>query len=802
MTTQELDFVKQAKAISREQREKYLLAIAETKMHSYLVSLFTRAEDSTRAEITHGPDEYGRDIVLCRNDPYGQDYVGIVVKRNPNSKFTGKTSGSIDEIVSQARQAVTHECNLKEIFVGTVKISSVWIVVVGTLTRNAGRRLDQETKDIPGRRILTLDRLVDLFTEHYPEVFFAGGMSEYITDKIVELESWAGIASHTTRLSEWFVNPMVTVADGKMDSLEEGLPFAFANQKLPFGQLDQFIAEEARLVLTGDPGSGKSTALRKVAVNMLKKAQQRTIPLSGIKTPTSEKIQVPVVVNAVLAQGAKSIQDLIEDELPAPEIRESFRVGLILLDGLDEVVKDSSDTILRQTFEIADDYGCCLIISSRKVQSLQFDILDQGRSAIKVFDILPFELSQALELVKKATSNSDVMNILRDGLIRVQHQLHFTPLALELLIQIAEEEREIPGSISEIFDRYTDLALGRYDSQKGVQVVFDYFAKKRFLADLAWTEFKQKSRLEIKRSEFDDFVADYVVTFGWDVESFATLVGEIERSGLLRLGKTVFFAHRSFLEFFIALRAVENRQYENDYDQLLCDLYFDWMWSEVALYAVGQTRMASDRLVKRILAFGGDDFVGHLNKFMIGRLLQAGWHSASAVKKEAIRRGTSEGHMVFRHLSKMREDDAEHVPAVIPFFFLLMSGEYSYGSRTLFNETRTILDELTMDPSVTVFLQRLALLWAVRDRVNPETRDQLVGNALDHLVLLEKEKLFDLEDRMASLFYLGEMSSPSSETLKAVKRKARRLHRRNPEFTNRVFPSPKRTRRSKARTGE
>ena len=592
---------------------------------------------------------------------------------------------------------------------------------------------------------------------------------------------------------------MVTIADTKIDVSPEDIAFVFGNQQIPFGRLDEYVKPGAKLVLAGDPGSGKSTALRKVAIDMLKESQQATISSTSSlsKAARNRSLPIPVLINAISAKGDKQIRELFEEELPPPELSDKFHIGLILLDGLDELARESREQILQDVFELSDQQNSCLIISSRKVPSLQIDIVGQARSPVKAFDILPFELSQALELINKITTDSDVMSILRDGLVRVSNQIVFTPIALELLIEIAESEREIPGSLSEIFDRYIDIALGRFDSQKGIQVVFDFFTKKRFLSELAWEEFKRKDRLEIPRSDFDSFVADYIETFGWNVESFGTLISEIERSGILRFENSVYFAHRSFLEFFVAMWASQNPLDGMDYDQLLVDLYFDPVWSEVALHAIGQKRMVNKTVVNKILDFKSEGLEHDLLKFMIGRLLQAGWHSASAIKMSAIARGSRAGGSFFKLIDEIRVKQGNSVPAVVPFFFLMSFGEYSYGSRTLLNETTAVVPTLEFNESESEFLQRLTLLWAIRERCDSKRFQSLVDDALEHLALLEREDVLGLEQRMASLFFLEQLSSEDSAAIKAIRRRSKRLLNRNPHLARRVFPTTETTKRSK-----
>ena len=442
--------------------------------------------------------------------------------------------------------------------------------------------------------------------------------------------------------------------------------------------------------------------------------------------------------------------------------------------------------ILRDVFATTEEHGCGLLISSRKVPALQFNVVNQAKGPVKVFDILPFEFGQALEVANKITNDSDVINILQDGLARLSHQIIFTPIALELLIEIAEAEREIPGSISEIFERYTDIALGRYDSQKGIEVVFDYFAKKRFLSELAWSEFKCKDRLEMPRTEFDQFLKNYVDRFGWSADSFGVLIEEVERSGILRFNDAVFFSHRSFLDFLVALWVVEHRHETSDYEQQVAGLYFDWVWSEVAIYAVGQARQANSRLLAKIFENQSDSEAVeyHMMKFMIGRLLQAGWHSTSDVKRDGIRQGVSHGEAVFNHFRQSRDADPERIPSIFPVFFLLAFSELAYSSRTLLKEAITILENLPIEESESEFFQRLSLTWAVRNRIESDQASSLVQTAVEHLAVLERNNLLSLEERYSSLVFLTQLGEDDKLLVKPLKRKAQRLARKYPSLKN------------------
>ena len=799
---QYIDLVKQASSIPLTERCAFLTELPETELQQHLASLFNKAEGSACAEVTHGTSEYGRDIVLRRRDLYGEEYVGIVVKRIPYQRMSGRTAGPIDEAISQAHQAIVHPCPLKEIATTTVNIASVWIALFCRLSNNAMARLTKETEDILGRRILTLELLAELFTEHYPEVFFEGGVSDYLTTKILEFENWEGITTHQEKLTSWFVNPMLGATNAKNAPADESA-FRVPDERLPLGRLNEYVRQDSTLILTGDPGSGKSTVLRKVAVDRLIAAHRNTgrAPQSPTRSKNASKLPIPILLNAVSVTEEMTIADLVESQIPpVGPIRDKFKVDLLILDGLDEVPKNGRRPIVDDVINESRKYGCCLIISTRKVPSLQLDVIGQARGAVSILDIQPFQLPQALELVSRISNDSQVAKIVQDGLLRINHQIILTPMTLELLVEVAEAEREIPGSKSEIFDRYTDIALGRYDSQKGIQVAFDFYVKKRFLAKLSWEEFKNKDRTELSKSEFDAFVSQYLAVYGWDSESFDTLIAEIERSGILRIGPSVFFSHRSLLEYFVAWWLVNDNHLANHYAQTVVDLYFDSLWSEVALYAVGHNREASQQLITDIMERPSNGIDDDLMKFMVGRLLQAGWHSTTDIKRDGIVRGISVGKLILEDLDELQAQGDNHIPPIIPLFFLLASGEYSYGSKTLLKEATAILEELPIEPCEEDFYKRLTLLWAIREKVDTSTLRQLTQDATDQLAALEKENALGIEHRLSSLIFLAEIGHDDQSLVRSLRRKAQRLARNNPALRGAMSVATRGRKVSTART--
>ena len=213
-----------ALAIPTNVRQSYLLGIPEVELHRHLCRLLENMDSGAQCEITHGRDEYGRDIVLQRISPFGHEYIAIVVKRGDASgKISGRTAGPIDEIISQVSQSILHPCYLKDIEVCKVQIASVMVMFFGRLTGNAAKRIIREAP-AGVLKTFSIDWLDKSFANYFPEVFFAGAASTYLQDKVIEfVETQHDLSRRPDNLSDWYVDPWVAITQMDASTFNERL---------------------------------------------------------------------------------------------------------------------------------------------------------------------------------------------------------------------------------------------------------------------------------------------------------------------------------------------------------------------------------------------------------------------------------------------------------------------------------------------------------------------------------------------------------------------------------------------------
>ena len=159
-------------------------------------------EPNFTIEITHGPGELGKDLVIVKKDKLSIDVIGAIVKRG---NIGAKTLGEVDtlktqiknvfsmsmgkkikEIESQIEQAFANPAEMKTIF-RELKIYRVFVVLVGELSNQARTRLTTEINE--NVEVKDINWLIDNFTDYYPQVFFEGEKIDFLQEKINQLEA-------------------------------------------------------------------------------------------------------------------------------------------------------------------------------------------------------------------------------------------------------------------------------------------------------------------------------------------------------------------------------------------------------------------------------------------------------------------------------------------------------------------------------------------------------------------------------------------------------------------------------------
>jgi hypothetical protein len=69
-----------ARVLPFDERAQIILSFAELPLQQHLSELYKAMEPSYIVEVTQGPKELGKDLVLIKSDKVTTDVIGVVVK--------------------------------------------------------------------------------------------------------------------------------------------------------------------------------------------------------------------------------------------------------------------------------------------------------------------------------------------------------------------------------------------------------------------------------------------------------------------------------------------------------------------------------------------------------------------------------------------------------------------------------------------------------------------------------------------------------------------------------------------------
>lgn len=173
--------------LSTQQKKQLLREYSETDMHKELKILFDNIYiDKAHVHITHGINEFGRDLIISEIGPLKHTNTSVVVKMD---KLSGSaTDRAVQEIRMQVEQCFNYDFPIKD-SKEPLKTDFVYIIIFGEISANANKNLDIVLNQYKGRyEILAISRILELFDQYYPGIFYGASGFESLNSKYDELE--------------------------------------------------------------------------------------------------------------------------------------------------------------------------------------------------------------------------------------------------------------------------------------------------------------------------------------------------------------------------------------------------------------------------------------------------------------------------------------------------------------------------------------------------------------------------------------------------------------------------------------
>ena len=520
-----------------------------------------------------GSDEIGKDAFFIHVNPLGSKEVYVLQTKKGRLNLSRNVNSSVVEAETQLKTALRTRVYLTKTKERKYPAKAI-LCASGQINEKARHHIVENVDD-PRIEFLDGDDLIPLIDKYMPEFWLrldtdALPYYKYITQSIESLNEILTISdilpgdltkgAATDKLFvPLYLHRIATKIEKRRGQVNQVTGF----QSIPVSAL--LKKPGTKFLILGDAGSGKSTCVRRLAYIL---AQQ------GLNNSEEAKLPIMLRASEVAEKKGGSIVEICYEEtkrlLRSPT--ECFSINdlqegkvMVFVDALDEISSDvSRKAVLNSIEEFSNLYPKCkVLITSREHPSLlTSDVeLDSVKEYITYF-ISPIDLKQASQLVDKLLRQQNLSSENSKEIIRRLQQIHgmeLNPLLVTVFVATSDySKQEIPANISELFKKYTEMMLGRWDANKGLAQQYQAPLKDFIITKVAY-EMHRREATNIKLEEFKEIAQKELVNRGHQADS-EQIMGEIFRSGLFRVfEERIEFRHFLLQEFF-AGRGIPNKE--------------------------------------------------------------------------------------------------------------------------------------------------------------------------------------------------------------------------------------------------
>jgi hypothetical protein len=549
--------------IPRFKKERHLRSLSEDDFRDTVVRpLFLRLGYRDGRDLC-GPLEAGKDAIFTETNRLGIVEVVALQTKKGNLNLASRATDNIVTAETQLRTALSTDVILSG---GRQKLRPTRAILCASGKINESARVHiQQNISSPNVTFLDIDDLIPLIDQHLPE-------------------AWMGIK---VQLLPYF-EAIKTLVEGTEFDAGPALPpsgsniFGVAASDARFvtlslfhnvikiktrrgGIVDQHTEIEEfpltaittkpprRIAIVGDAGSGKSTALLRIAYLMalkgLTEGGANSIPvlLRGLDIYNSS------VTN--LAEYSERISKGMAGTSDACFSPSDMLAGrlVILIDSLDELPSDAARTTI---IDLVDNLLVAypkvqVILTTRPSAFLTRIVKASGYSEYRINSISWRQAQKILTAVRKGRRMpASQSNELLRRLEKI-HGIELNPLLVTVFAATTDfTKQDLPANITELFKKFTELMLGRWDEEKGLRLQYQANVKDFVLTRIAFHMHFAKLT-SISRTDAERLARRELVSRGYAADA-ALLLSEIfDRSGLFRVvDENIEFRHLLLQEFF------------------------------------------------------------------------------------------------------------------------------------------------------------------------------------------------------------------------------------------------------------
>ena len=550
-----------AATISRFKKERFLRKLTEDEFRDRVIRPLFLLRGMTDGRDLCGPDEAGKDSIFVTENKLGLlDTYALQTKRG-HLNLGRKESDSIVEATTQLRTALATSIRLLRPTPRRVVPNRAILCASGKINSSA-RTYILEHVDNPNISFLDSDELIPDIDDRMPELWFDIDANLFPYLRALKRAIEEGTQLFTR--GELLAANLRPVAASESSFVSLRVYRFVLKRKNRAGRVEQvpdmveipitsiLSSRDSRVILLGGAGSGKSTSLLRMAYLQCEKIESSDSPSA-----------VPVFFRAVeLTSPGESLLDAvitrtqeIGQTKKSPITSKDLSDGnlCIFIDALDELANlEVQRAIVSKLTNFSNQYpNCRVILTSRPYYTVE-DI--PGLAHFTEYTLCTMSYKEGQKILERL-HKADSLPITKAGELLRQlqdvHGLELNPLIVTVFAASTDLSRsDIPANITELFKKFTELMLGRWDEGKGIESQFQGPLKDFVLTRLAY-DMHNRRLTSIPLQEFKHFIAEELASRGHKANTEMLTDEILNRSGLFRIvNARVEFRHLMLQEFF------------------------------------------------------------------------------------------------------------------------------------------------------------------------------------------------------------------------------------------------------------
>ncbi len=494
-----------------------LKELSEKELRQILVKLF-ESMNFLEVQENHGVHEFGKDIVFYEESKLHHTiwYACVVKIIDINQRDFEDVSRQINECFRKSYPSHTK---------GNIKINNVIVITSGVFKDNAKQQiadLIQYPQNIDKVSYWDCGDIAEN-VQHSEVCDILFNDNRDITQSIFNKDTLLVLNTDSSlKLLESDFNIKVdNIEDFRIkikaktrefeNEREEYLKSAdLVHKKMPvkfLPEINELLGNNRPVLLHGIAASGKTTIIKKIGKDFINQGIDGYVFFfEAFKFKKEiEKKKLPVLLQEVF-------KDITSSDLDFTLLNQKKRI-LLLIDGLDELYSnDDKSFIINHVLDLIKVSPFIkVVISSRNNDYLEST--DLIKDSFDRYELLPLSLDEMIDIGSKLLESHDQQSSFIKLIRRNEIAKAFpkTPLTAILLAILFKENKidlkELPRNLTELYSKFIDVFLNKWDKNKGVSEQFKY-QERQFVIQKIAEHLHKKGEKTISLHDLEVFLSE------------------------------------------------------------------------------------------------------------------------------------------------------------------------------------------------------------------------------------------------------------------------------------------------------